>query len=336
MPGRGKYAAIMAGLFISLCAVAFASLFAGRYALSAHDVAQILWQGKMPGENEARYSVIFNLRAPRVVAVMLVGGGLAVAGATFQAVLKNALASPDVLGTSSASAFGAALGILLSLPFALSSLLSFLFGVVSLLLVLGICRLKRRQDALTTLLSGMIIASLFIAFVSVIKYVADPQDTLPAIVFWLMGSFASVAKAQVYWLIPLFAACYLTIYRLRWNMNILSLGDDEARIAGLNPPRLKILLLIAASALVSASVSLAGVVGWVGLVIPHLERSVLGYNHGRLIPASALSGALFLLVIDNIARGATYAEIPIGILTALIGAPLFALLFIMSSKHDHR
>lgn len=261
MPGRGKYVAIMAGLFISLCVVAFASLFAGRYALSAHDVVQILWQGNMPGENQARYSVIFNLRAPRVVAVMLVGGGLAVAGATFQAVLKNALASPDVLGTSSASAFGAALGILLSLPFALSSLLSFLFGVVSLLLVLGICRLKRRQDALTTILSGMIIASLFIAFVSVIKYVADPQDTLPAIVFWLMGSFASVAKAQVYWLIPLFAACYLTIYRLRWNMNILSLGDDEARIAGLNPPRLKILLLIAASLLVSASVSLAGVVG---------------------------------------------------------------------------
>lgn len=276
MPGRGKYVAIMAGLFISLCVVAFASLFAGRYALSAHDVVQILWQGNMPGENQARYSVIFNLRAPRVVAVMLVGGGLAVAGATFQAVLKNALASPDVLGTSSASAFGAALGILLSLPFALSSLLSFLFGVVSLLLVLGICRLKRRQDALTTILSGMIIASLFIAFVSVIKYVADPQDTLPAIVFWLMGSFASVAKAQVYWLIPLFAACCLTIYRLRWNMNILSLGDDEARIAGLNPPRLKILLLIAASLLVSASVSLAGVVGWVGLVIPHLVRSVLG------------------------------------------------------------
>ncbi|WP_213976622.1 FecCD family ABC transporter permease, partial [Serratia marcescens] len=268
MPGRGKYVAILAGLFLALCVAAVASLFAGRYALSAHDVMQILWQGNMPGENPTRYSVIFNLRAPRVVAVMLVGGGLAVAGATFQAVLKNALASPDVLGTSSASAFGAALGILLSLPFALSAMLSFLFGVVSLLLVFGICRLKRRQDALTTILSGMIIASLFIAFVSVIKYVADPQDTLPAIVFWLMGSFASVAKAQVYWLIPLFAACYLTIYRLRWKMNILSLGDDEARIAGLNPPRLKILLLIAASLLVSASGSLAGVVGWVGLVIP--------------------------------------------------------------------
>ncbi|GJK51537.1 TPA: FecCD family ABC transporter permease [Serratia marcescens] len=336
MPGRGKYVAILAGLFLALCVAAVASLFAGRYALSAHDVMQILWQGNMPGENPTRYSVIFNLRVPRVVAVMLVGGGLAVAGATFQAVLKNALASPDVLGTSSASAFGAALGILLSLPFALSAMLSFLFGVVSLLLVFGICRLKRRQDALTTILSGMIIASLFIAFVSVIKYVADPQDTLPAIVFWLMGSFASVAKAQVYWLIPLFAACYLTIYRLRWKMNILSLGDDEARIAGLNPPRLKILLLIAASLLVSASVSLAGVVGWVGLVIPHLVRSVLGYNHGRLIPVSALSGALFLLVIDNIARGATYAEIPIGILTALIGAPLFATLFIMGNRYDHR
>ena len=335
MPDRKKYAAIMAGLSVVLCLVAVASLFVGRYSLSVDEIIQVLLHAKLSAKDEASYSVIFSLRVPRVIAVMMVGGGLSVAGATFQAVLKNSLASPDVLGTSSASAFGAALGILFSFPFALSSLCSLFFGILSLVLVFGICHFKKRQDELTTILSGIIIASVFVSFISIIKYVADPQDTLPAIVFWLMGSFASVLKEQVYWLIPLYAISYFAIYTLRWKMNIISLGDDEAKIAGLNPQRIKIALLFLSAVLVSASVTIAGVVGWVGLVIPHLIRSVLGCNHGRLIPASALGGALFLLIIDNIARSATYAEIPIGILTALIGAPLFALLFIMSRRYDN-
>jgi len=335
MPDRKKYAAIMAGLSVVLCLVAVASLFVGRYSLSVDEIMQVLLHAKLSAKDEANYSIIFSLRVPRVIAVMMVGGGLSVAGATFQAVLKNSLASPDVLGTSSASAFGAALGILFSFPFALSSLCSLFFGILSLVLVFGICHFKKRQDELTTILSGIIIASVFVSFISIIKYVADPQDTLPAIVFWLMGSFASVLKEQVYWLIPLYAISYFAIYTLRWKMNIISLGDDEAKIAGLNPQRIKIALLFLSAVLVSASVTIAGVVGWVGLVIPHLIRSVLGCNHGRLIPASALGGALFLLIIDNIARSATYAEIPIGILTALIGAPLFALLFIMSRRYDN-
>ncbi len=335
MPDRKKYAAIMAGLSVVLCLVAVASLFVGRYSLSVDEIMQVLLHAKLSAKDEASYSVIFSLRVPRVIAVMMVGGGLSVAGATFQAVLKNSLASPDVLGTSSASAFGAALGILFSFPFALSSLCSLFFGILSLVLVFGICHFKKRQDELTTILSGIIIASVFVSFISIIKYVADPQDTLPAIVFWLMGSFASVLKEQVYWLIPLYAISYFAIYTLRWKMNIISLGDDEAKIAGLNPQRIKIALLFLSAVLVSASVTIAGVVGWVGLVIPHLIRSVLGCNHGRLIPASALGGALFLLIIDNIARSATYAEIPIGILTALIGAPLFALLFIISRRYDN-
>ncbi|WP_265557183.1 FecCD family ABC transporter permease [Serratia grimesii] len=335
MPDRKKYAAIMAGLSVVLCLVAVASLFVGRYSLSVDEIMQVLLHAKLSAKDEANYSVIFSLRMPRVIAVMMVGGGLSVAGATFQAVLKNSLASPDVLGTSSASAFGAALGILFSFPFALSSLCSLFFGILSLVLVFGICHFKKRQDELTTILSGIIIASVFVSFISIIKYVADPQDTLPAIVFWLMGSFASVLKEQVYWLIPLYAISYFAIYTLRWKMNIISLGDDEAKIAGLNPQRIKVALLFLSAVLVSASVTIAGVVGWVGLVIPHLIRSVLGCNHGRLIPASALGGALFLLIIDNIARSATYAEIPIGILTALIGAPLFALLFIMSRRYDN-
>ncbi|PXL09696.1 iron ABC transporter permease [Klebsiella variicola] len=329
-----KYLLVMTVLLVLLIIISISSLFIGRYTLSFSDMLRELvhYDGKYG--LSTGLAVISNLRLPRIIAVMMVGAGLSVAGCTYQAVLRNALASPDVLGTSSAAAFGAALGILLGLPLQLSAFSSFMFGVVSLFCVMGLCHLKKNHSELTTILSGIIVASVFMSFVSIIKYVADPQVQLPAIVFWLMGSFASLVKGQVYELIPLFVICYLIIYRLRWKMNVLSLGDDDARIAGMKPQSLKAALLITASILVAASVTIAGVVGWVGLVIPHLVRTLVGYNHGKLIPASALCGALFLLVIDNLARTVTYAEIPIGILTALIGAPLFAVLFIMSNRYD--
>ena len=319
-----KYLLVMTVLLVLLIIISISSLFIGRYTLSFSDMLRELvhYDGKYG--LSTGLAVISNLRLPRIIAVMMVGAGLSVAGCT----------CPDVLGTSSAAAFGAALGILLGLPLQLSAFSSFMFGVVSLFCVMGLCHLKKNHSELTTILSGIIVASVFMSFVSIIKYVADPQDQLPAIVFWLMGSFASLVKGQVYELIPLFVICYLIIYRLRWKMNVLSLGDDDARIAGMKPQSLKATLLITASILVAASVTIAGVVGWVGLVIPHLVRTLVGYNHGKLIPASALCGALFLLVIDNLARTVTYAEIPIGILTALIGAPLFAVLFIMSNRYD--
>ena len=311
----------MTVLLVLLIIISISSLFIGRYTLSFSDMLRELvhYDGKYG--LSTGLAVISNLRLPRIIAVMMVGAGLSVAGCTYQAV-------------SSAAAFGAALGILLGLPLQLSAFSSFMFGVVSLFCVMGLCHLKKNHSELTTILSGIIVASVFMSFVSIIKYVADPQDQLPAIVFWLMGSFASLVKGQVYELIPLFVICYLIIYRLRWKMNVLSLGDDDARIAGMKPQSLKATLLITASILVAASVTIAGVVGWVGLVIPHLVRTLVGYYHGKLIPASALCGALFLLVIDNLARTVTYAEIPIGILTALIGAPLFAVLFIMSNRYD--
>lgn len=329
-----RYLLVMTVLLVLLIIISISSLFIGRYTLLFSEMLREFLYHDSKYSLNTGFAVISNLRLPRIIAAMMVGGGLSVAGCTYQAVLRNALASPDVLGTSSAAAFGAALGIVFGLPIQLSAFSSFIFGILSLFCVMGLCHLKKNHSELTTILSGIIIASVFMSFVSIIKYVADPQDQLPTIVFWLMGSFASLLKKQVYGLIPLFMICYLIIYRLRWKINILSLGDDEAKIAGMNPQSLKAILLITASILVAASVTIAGVVGWVGLVIPHLTRTLVGYNHGKLIPASALCGALFLLVIDNIARTVTYAEIPIGILTALIGAPLFAVLFIMSNRYD--
>lgn len=334
MPGQKKYRILLILFFAGLLFMSLASLFIGRYSLSVSEVIHLLLELPHPDASSEKTAVIFDLRLPRVTAEILVGAGLSVAGATYQAVLKNALASPDVLGTSSASAFGAALGIVLGLSFQDSAGCAFLCGILSLTLVFGLCYLRQSQEAIVTILAGIIVASVFISFISILKYVADPEDTLPAIVFWLMGSFSSLDKKEVFSLIPLFIICYYLIYRLRWTMNILSLGDDEAIIQGLNPLLLKMTLLVIASVIISASVVICGVVGWVGLVIPHLVRSLVGYNHGRLIPVTALCGALFMLVIDTLARALTYAEIPVGILTALIGAPLFAFLYVRGRCHD--
>jgi len=336
MPEQKTYRLLLILLFVSLILMSVTSLFTGRYALSVQDVLHMLLRLPYMEGSREKASVIFDLRLPRVIAAMMVGAGLSVAGATYQAVLKNALASPDVLGTSSASAFGAALGIVMGLSYQISTGCAFLFGMLSLALVFGLCSLRHSQEAIVTVLAGLIVASVFVAFVSVLKYVADPEDTLPAIVFWLMGSFSSLVKTEVFSLVPLFLFCLYVIYRLRWTMNILSLGDDEARVQGLHPLLLKIILLVSASVMISASVVICGVVGWVGLVIPHLVRALVGNNHGKLIPVSALCGALFLLVIDTLARALTYAEIPVGILSALIGAPLFAFLYVRGKSHDNR
>ncbi|HCI6064798.1 TPA: iron ABC transporter permease, partial [Klebsiella variicola subsp. variicola] len=245
------YRQLLILLCFSLVLMSLSSLFIGRYSLSVQDVVHILLGAPHSERSREKAAVIFDLRLPRIIAAGMVGAGLSVAGATYQAVLKNALASPDVLGTSSASAFGAALGIVMGLSYQVSTGCAFVFGMLSLALVFGLCFLRQSQEAIVTILSGLIVASVFVAFVSVLKYLADPEDTLPAIVFWLMGSFSSLVKTEVFSLIPLFMFCYYVIYRLRWTMNILSLGDDEAKIQGLHPLLLKIILLVSASVMIS-------------------------------------------------------------------------------------
>ncbi|MGK0607183.1 FecCD family ABC transporter permease [Enterococcus gilvus] len=321
-------------LFTLLFISAILSIFIGRYSISVNDVLEILPKFFNIG-NSGKASIIFNIRLPRIIASAIVGMGLAVSGATFQAVLNNSLASPDVLGTSSAAGFGAAIAMLLFKEHtAFISFSSFIFGLISILMVYGICALKKSTDSLSVILSGIIITSLFMSFTSAIKFVADPNDVLPAITFWLMGSFSSIDKSYIYYVLPIFLIGYTILYSLRFKMNILSLGDEEAKLSGINPVLLRIVLLTVSSILVSASVTIAGVIGWVGLVIPHLVRSLVGYNHGKLIPVSALMGAIFLIIIDDIARSISAAEIPIGILTSLIGAPIFAILFIRGGRND--
>ncbi|MDO5725057.1 MAG: iron ABC transporter permease [Tissierellia bacterium] len=328
-----KYRKLILTLIIITIMSLISSIFIGRFKLGIKETLKYLFGNGDP--NDIKTSVLFDIRIPRIVMALFVGTGLSLAGTTYQAVLMNPLASPDVLGTSSAAAFGASLGILLfPNSFLINCIFSFCFGILSIFLVFMITKFKRSDDILSMVLSGMIVGSVFMSLIAIIKYVADTEETLPAITFWLMGSFSSISREQLLYAIPLYIINFGIIYLLRWKLNIMSLGDEEAIVANIDPKKLRAILLTTASIIVSLSVTVAGVVGWVGLVIPHLARTLVGYNHGRLVPCAGILGGVFLLIIDNIARSVGYAEIPIGMLTAFIGAPIFMVLFIRGGKEN--
>ena len=319
-----KWILLIAALLLTF----LVSLFLGRYLISPVRVIQILGNaltGKISGGIEE--SVVLNIRLPRLLLTMLVGAGMAASGAAFQGIFQNPLVSPDVLGVSSGAAFGAVIGIMISGTGPLAMALSMIAGIGSVALTYVFSKAKGQSTTLSLILAGMIVQALMNALVSLVKYTADPYSKLPQITYWLMGSFASASYKDVALVVVPIGASLLILFLLRWRMNILSLGDEEAAALGVNPGKLRI-IIIAASTLISASsVMIAGIVGWVGLVIPHMTRMMFGVDHQELIPASMINGAIYLTLIDLIARSATEAEIPIGILTALVGAPFFAVLF---------
>ncbi|WP_312421230.1 FecCD family ABC transporter permease [Anaerospora hongkongensis] len=306
----------------------FVSLFVGRYIISPYEVSGILLDG-LRGEagDGMEYSVVWNLRLPRTLLNCFVGAGLAVAGGAFQGIFRNPLVSPDVLGVSSGAAFGAALGILLSGMNHLATVMALLFGIASVFMTYTLSKLRGESSTLSLVLSGMIISAVFSALISLIKYVADPYDKLPAITYWLMGSFASASYSNLQLAgIPIFLGTVVLLL-LRWRINILSLGDEDAYSLGVNPVKTRRVIIIMATLITASCVTVTGVIGWVGLVIPHICRMLIGVDHMKLLPVSCVIGAAFMIIVDLIARTATAAEIPIGILTALVGAPFFALLF---------
>lgn len=277
---------------------------------------------------EVAEHVVFQVRLPRILMAALVGAGLAIAGGALQGLFQNPLVSPDILGVCSGSGFGAALGILLSSGIGyITSGLSFGFGLISVILTLSMVRLKDRSQAMSYILSGIIVTSVFSALTSLIKYVADVNDQLPAITFWLMGSFANTAFNDVKIVLVPILAGVSGLLLLRWRINILSLGDEEAFSLGISTRATRIAVILLSTVITAASVMVAGIIGWVGLVVPHICRRIVGVNHNGLLPASCLLGAGFMVVVDCVARNITASEIPIGILTALIGAPFFALIY---------
>ena len=271
-------------------------------------------------------TVIFNIRIPRILVSLIVGSGLATAGASFQALFSNPLATPDTLGCANGASFGAALGILLGLNALGIQISALIFGILAVVLVFVFTRYRHANQIMMIILGGMVVSSLFSALVSLIKYVADPNDVLPVITFWLMGSFSNSTVRSLYTGVPMIILGMMILYLMRYRMNALSLKEEEAASLGINVRQNRMIVIIASSLITASVVSMCGVVGWVGLLIPHISRMLFGNNHTIVIPGCIVFGALFMLVIDTIARCMYQAEIPVSILTAIIGAPVFLLL----------
>ena len=267
---------------------------------------------------------MLGVRGPRVLAALEVGAVLAAAGAAYQGLFRNPLVSPDILGVSSGAALGAVLGIWLSLGVVAIQALAFALGLLAVVVVYAIGAALRRHDPILVLvLAGVVIGTLLGSCVSLVKYLADPYNQLPAITFWLLGSLASTTAGDVRSVVPAVLLGLLPLYLLRWRMNVMTLGEEEARALGVDTRRVRAVVVGGATLMTAAVVSISGVVGWIGLLIPHVARLLVGPDFGRLLPASVLLGAGYLLAVDTLARTLARIEIPLGVLTALLGAPFF-------------
>lgn len=301
------------------------SLTVGAYHVAPADVWSAIAAGvagSADSANDLAANVILQTRLPRVAAASLVGAGLAVAGAVFQGIFKNPLASPYTLGVSNGAGFGAGLAIIFSLGVAGIQLFAVGFGLAAVGLTFLIAA-RGRKDTVTLVLAGMLVGSLFASLVSLLKFVADPTEKLPQIVYWIMGTLSGVGIEEIVRILPLYVACFVVIVLFRWRINVLSMGDSEARSFGIDVRFDRTAVIAASSMLTALVVSVSGIIGWVGIVIPHLARMLVGPDFRRLIPASASLGVCYLLVIDDICRTLTPTEIPIGVITGIVGVPMF-------------
>ncbi|HEY0746629.1 MAG TPA: iron ABC transporter permease [Steroidobacteraceae bacterium] len=306
-----------------------ASLLVGRFTVSPHDVVHILWAQFFPIPHDWTDSVetiVLQIRLPRAVLAMFVGGGLAVSGAAYQGMFRNPLVSTDILGVTAASACGAAVALLLSRTFIEQQLFAFAFGLAGVALTYLLARRYRSTPILMLVLSGVIVAAFFTALLSGAKYVADPESKLPAITYWLLGSFNGASVRSVKLALPAIVAGVLGLMGMRWRINVLAMGDQEAQSLGVRTEWLKGGIIVCTTLITAAAVSVCGIIGWVGLVTPHIGRMMVGADHRALLPATLSVGATYVLCMDDIARTVTAGEVPLGILTALLGAPFFAFL----------
>lgn len=308
-------------------ATALLAMIAGRVWISPAAVLQSLADkfGAAYAVSGQAEKVLWTIRFPRILLALLAGAGLSVAGCVFQSLFSNPLATPDTLGVASGSCFGAALGILLGFGLLGVQLSAFVFGIMAVCLT-WLSGMGKGRGLNSIVLSGIMIGSLFTALVSLVKYVADTESQLPAITYWLMGSLNGKSYASLSVGAPAIVLGILVIFLLRWRLNILPLSEDEARASGVNLRALRTITVVCATAMTAACVSMCGQVGWVGLLVPHMCRMKFGSNHLSLVPASISVGAGFLVIVDTLARSVTASEIPISILTAIIGAPFFIIL----------
>lgn len=336
-PRRGRRERAAPYLAIALLVtVVVVALAVGKYGIRVADVVRAL-TGMAPGaaasDAEAIRTVLWNIRVPRVLAGVIVGGGLAAAGAAYQAMFRNPLVSPDILGVSAGAGFGALLAIFLGWPVVGIQAAAFVGGLSAVGLVTLVAgRVRRHDPVLVLVLAGVAVGTLLAAGTSLLKILADPYTQLPAMTYWLLGGLSSTTQADVRAAAPMIAAATVPLWLLRWRMNLLSLADEEAMALGVDVRRLRAILVTAATLITAAAVSVSGTIGWVGLVVPHVSRLLVGPDFRRLLPMALLLGASFLVGADTVARTAASIEIPLGVLTAMTGAPFFLWLLARSRR----
>lgn len=309
--------------------VAIVSLGIGRFSVDPITIVKILTSQVLPIDQtwtNMEETVVMNVRFPRIVLALLIGGGLAMAGASFQGMFGNPLVSPDILGVSAGAGFGASLGILFFGQGLTAQLIALVFGLLAILFTFFVAGNRKSAPIYMFVLAGVITSALFNALVSLTKFVADPEEKLPAITYWLMGSLGTATYRDLYIAGPIILVGILVLYLLRWRLNLLTLPEDEAKSMGIPVTALKWAVIAGATVITAATVAAAGIVGWVGLIIPHVARMFVGNNNQFVLPVSLAIGSVYLLIIDDLARSLTATEIPLSILTAIIGAPFFAYL----------
>lgn len=309
--------------------LALISIGVGRYQVDFLVQIKILLSQILPIEQtwtNTQETVVMNVRLPRIILAMLIGAGLSIAGASFQGMFANPLVSPDILGVAAGAGFGASIGILLFGNNIYTQLFALIMGMLAIGFTFLIGGFKREMPVFMLVLAGVVTSALFEALISLVKFMADPEEKLPSITYWLMGSLGTASYRDLMIAGPLILIGIIILYTLRWRLNILSLSEEEARSLGISVTKLKWLVIIGATLITASSVAIAGIIGWVGLIIPHIARMIVGSNNQYVLPASISIGAMYLLLIDNLARSLTSAEIPLSILTAIIGAPFFAYL----------
>lgn len=318
-------------LGVGVLLLSLAALGLGRYYVSFDQVIRILGSLLFPLEptwDQTMHNVVMNLRLPRVLAAILVGGALALSGATYQGMFENPLVSPDILGVSSGACVGAAAAILLGLGNAQIQLFAFLGGICAVFMALAIPTLMRSKSTIALVLSGVIISGFMMALLGLMKYIADTETQLADMVYWQLGSIAKVNYGTLLATAPVMIVTCLVLLAMRWRINVLSLGEEQARALGVNLRLERGVAIVCSTLLTACAVCLSGTVGWIGLIMPHIARMMVGNDNVRLLPAATLMSAGFLILIDTVARTLTGGELPLGILTGFIGAPFFAWILI--------
>ena len=321
---------------LALFLLFLAAFAVGQFPVAPHDLGAVLWAkltGTPSGVSPTVETVIWQIRLPRIAAAVLIGAALAAAGATYQGLFRNPLVSPDILGVAAGAGLGAAVAIFMGLSVAIIQVLAFSGGLGAVLVVYLIGTAMRGRDPILVLvLAGVAMGTLLGSAISLVKVFADPYNQLPAITFWLLGSLTSIAMPDLRAVLPAILIGLVPLYLLRWRMNLMSLGDEEARALGTETRVLRAVFIAAATLITSAAVSVSGIIGWIGLIIPHMARLLAGPEFSRLLPAAMLLGGGYLLAVDTLARTMAAIEVPIGILTAFIGAPFFLWLLAASRR----